>query len=56
MGKGSIWTENFVNSVRISDKNFIEKNPIVNSADMPEAANDNRPPSDKTPVEHKEAA
>lgn len=44
LAKWTQWTEGFVNSVRISDKNFVNSNPIVPTADMPAVANNNRPP------------
>lgn len=46
LSKGTNWTQEFVDSVRIQDKHFVEMNPpAINSDDAPQAANDNRPPS-----------
>lgn len=42
MAKGTTFTENFVNSVRVSGDNFIGVKPFTNSADTPQAANDER--------------
>jgi len=44
LGKGTEWTEWFLNGVRVTDKNFMQATPITHSADTPQVANDNRPP------------
>jgi len=41
LAKGTTATQEFVEGVRITDQNFLTTRPFINTADMPQAANNN---------------